>query len=72
MSPAPAPAPATGRCTILSRTPRLWPLIIWVLVTAVCYSLLPGAVWAVVRWVLGTALLIEVILLVSRKLRPQA
>ncbi|WP_159624254.1 MULTISPECIES: hypothetical protein [Actinomyces] len=66
------PAPVTGRRTILSRTPRLWPLIIWVLVTAVCYSFLPGAVWAAVRWLLGAALLIEVIFLVSRKFRPQA
>lgn len=66
------PAPATGRRTILSRNPRLWPLVIWVLVTTVCYSFLPSAIWASVRWLLGAALLIEVILLVGRKLRPQA
>lgn len=57
--------------TIVSRTPGLWPLIVWVLVTALCYSLLPGTVWCVVRWVLGAALVIEVILMVGRKLRPQ-
>ncbi|MGK2349038.1 hypothetical protein [Actinomyces sp. W5033] len=68
----PAPATVTGRRTILSRTPSLWPLVIWVLATALCFSFLPGTVWGIVRWGLGAALLIEVILLVSRKLRPQA
>ena len=58
--------------TIVSRTPGLWPLMVWVLVTALCYSLLPGAVWGVVRWVLGAALVIEVILMVGRKFRPQS
>lgn len=63
---------ANRRPTIVSCTPSLWPLMVWVLVTALCYSLLPGAVWGVVRWVLGAALVIEVILMVGRKFRPQS
>lgn len=63
---------ANRRPTIVSRTPSLWPLMVWVLVTALCYSLLPGAVWGVVRWVLGAALVIEVILMVGSKFRPQS
>lgn len=62
---------SSRRPTVLSRTPGLWPLMIWVLVAALCYSLLPGTVWGVVRWVLAAALVIELVFLVVRKLRPQ-
>ena len=62
----------TGGRTVLSRTPALWPLVIWVIVTTLCFSLLPDGVWGAVRWVLGAALLIEVAFLAGRRLRRRA
>lgn len=51
--------------SLFLNSPRhLRTLLAWALVTAVCFSFLPAAVWSIVRWILLAGLCVEVILLV--------